>query len=116
LAQANNTLAEISKAIERRCSHIAGIHLPLPTNWSASARPGCCQSRYRLRDLRTRDVYRLRASSSCQPQVQHAAGVFSEIEMIREGDAVTSAEIAMLSVLIVVVVVSACLAFLNREF
>jgi hypothetical protein len=36
--------------------------------------------------------------------------------MIREGDAMISAEIAVLSVLIVVVVVSGCLAFLNREF
>jgi hypothetical protein len=36
--------------------------------------------------------------------------------MIREGDAMTGAEIAVLSVLIVAVVVSGCLAFLNREF
>jgi hypothetical protein len=61
LAQADNVLAEISKAIERRCTYIAG-----------------------------------------------KGG--------REGDAMTGAEIAVLSVLIVVVVVSGCLAFLNREF
>jgi hypothetical protein len=74
LAQANNILAEISKssscAVPISRANGCYLQLPLPTNWCASARPGRCQSRYRWRELRTRDVYRLRARSSCQPQNQ----------------------------------------------
>ena len=50
------------------------LHLPLPTYWSASARSDCCRSPYKLRDLRTCDVHRLRASSSRQRQVRQGAG------------------------------------------
>ena len=78
VAPANNLLAEISKASSGTVCHIAGkwfLH-----SYTAAHELVCkCKagSLSITQDLRSSDVYRLRASSSRQPQVWQGAGLFN---------------------------------------